>query len=239
MAAMAAHAYVFLFNNFPMKATFRVMVANGHHTGFASFICEEMAASARARGTGIATRTPEYLKQKMLEEKAVIAFAEDGTWAGFCYIESWSHGAYVANSGLIVNPAFRNSGLAKRIKQAIFELSRKKYPGAKIFGLTTGLAVMKINSELGYEPVTYSELTQDEDFWAGCKSCVNYDILMAKERKNCLCTAMLFNPTEQAKPATATPMVKSKTPGVLVRMQPIKRLRLFVRKRKHFIAGLF
>ena len=214
------------------------MVANGSHTGFASFICEEMAASARARGTGIARRTPEYLKQKMLEEKAVIAFAEDGTWAGFCYIESWSHGAYVANSGLIVNPAFRNCGLAKRIKQAIFELSRKKYPGAKIFGLTTGLAVMKINSELGYEPVTYSELTQDEDFWAGCKSCINYDILMSKERKNCLCTAMLFNPTEHQKPETAKHVAKPKT-SVFVRMQPIKRLRLFVRKRKPFIAGLF
>jgi len=58
---------------------------------------------------------------------------------------------------------------------------------------------MKINSELGYEPVTYSELTQDEEFWAGCKSCVNYDILMAKGRKNCMCTAMLFDPAEKAK----------------------------------------
>lgn len=182
-----------------MTPIFKVMVANSSHTGFASFICDEMAASAKARGTGIAKRSPEYIKQKMLEDKAVIAFAADGTWAGFCYIESWSHGAYVANSGLIVNPAFRKSGLAKRIKKAIFDLSRQKYPGAKIFGLTTGLAVMKINSELGYEPVTYSELTQDEDFWAGCKSCINYEILMSKERKNCLCTAMLFDPLEHSK----------------------------------------
>jgi hypothetical protein len=94
---------------------------------------------------------------------------------------------------------FRKMGLAKAIKEKIFELSRKKYPEAKIFGLTTGLAVMKINSEIGYEPVTYSELTQDEDFWKGCRSCVNYDILTSKERKNCMCTAMLFDPAEKAK----------------------------------------
>ena len=173
-----------------------VMVANGSHTGFASIICDEMAASAKARGTGIAKRTPEYISMKMLEGKAVIAFDQDGIWAGFCYIETWSHGQYVANSGLIVSPQFRKSGLAKAIKKKIFELSRSQYPEAKLFGLTTGLAVMKINSELGYEPVTYSELTQDDAFWAGCKSCVNYDILMSKERKNCLCTAMLFDPAE-------------------------------------------
>jgi hypothetical protein len=133
----------------------------------------------------------------MEEGKAVIALTKDGTWVGFCYIETWE-GEYVANSGLIVSPDFRKTGVAKNIKQKIFDLSRRKYPDAKIFGLTTGLAVMKINSDLGYEPVTYSELTQDEKFWAGCKSCVNYDILMAKERKNCLCTAMLYDPKEHA-----------------------------------------
>ena len=158
-----------------------------------------MAESAKARGTGIARRTPDYITQKMLEGKAVIALHQDGTWAGFCYIETWSHGTFVANSGLIVNPQFRNKGLAKMIKRTVFELSREKYPVAKIFGLTTGLAVMKINSELGYEPVTYSELSQDEDFWKGCQSCVNYDILMSKDRKNCMCTAMLWDPEEKAK----------------------------------------
>ena len=158
-----------------------------------------MAESAKARGTGIAQRSPEYVADKMMEGKAVIALFKDGTWAGFCYIETWSHGDFVANSGLIVNPQFRKVGLAKAIKHKIFELSRSKYPEAKLFGLTTGLAVMKINSELGYEPVTYSELTQDEDFWKGCRSCVNYDILTSKERKNCMCTAMLFDPVEKAK----------------------------------------
>lgn len=173
---------------------FSVVVATEEHTPFAQQICDEMEASAKARGTGIAKRSPEYVAKKMEEGKAVIAFKADGTWAGFCYIETWGHGEYVANSGLIVAPELRKSGLAKRIKEKIFELSRTKYPEAKIFGLTTALAVMKINSDLGYRPVTYSELTKDEEFWKGCRSCVNFDILTAKERSNCLCTAMLFVP---------------------------------------------
>src|SRR5687767_13309442 len=160
-----------------------------------------MEESAKARGTGIAKRSPAYLEAKMKEGKAVIATTQDGTWVGFCYIEAWQHEKYVANSGLIVAPAFRKTGVATEIKRKIFELSRQRYPHAKIFGLTTGLAVMKINSDLGYEPVTYSELTTDEEFWKGCRSCVNYDILMAKERKNCLCTAMLYDPADHYEPA--------------------------------------
>ena len=178
---------------------FIVIPASEEHIPYATQICDEMAESAKARGTGIARRTPEYVSQKMQEGKAVIALTKDGKWAGFCYIETWSHGQFVANSGLIVNAAYRNQGLAKAIKYRVFELSRKKYPNSKIFGLTTGLAVMKINSELGYEPVTYSELTQDEDFWKGCQSCVNFDILQSKGRKNCMCTAMLWDPAEKEK----------------------------------------
>ena len=187
---------------------FKILIANPSHQDFAQIICDEMESSAKARGTGIAKRSPEYIKEKMREGKAVIAFTEDGIWAGFCYIETWSHGEYVANSGLIVAPPFRKSGLAKNIKKKIFDLSQKLYPGAKLFGLTTGLAVMKINSDLGYEPVTYSELTQDEAFWAGCKSCVNYEILMSKERKNCMCTAMLYDPKDQKPKETAQDFVK-------------------------------
>lgn len=196
-----------------MKHHFQIMVANATHYDFAQIICDEMAASAKARGTGIARRSPEYLVQKMQEGKAVIAFDELGFWAGFCYVESWSHGRYVANSGLIVNPAFRKCGLAKAIKQRVFELSRELYPQARIFGLTTGLAVMKINSELGYEPVTYSELTQDEAFWQGCTSCINYEILLSKERKNCLCTAMLFDPEDKPvqQQAQSVPMLETTT----------------------------
>ncbi len=177
-----------------------IRVANSGDVHYAETITAEMETSAKARGTGIVKRSAAYIAQKMDEGKAVIAHLADGTWVGFCYIETWSHGEYVANSGLIVGPDFRKSGVAKGIKKRIFELSREKYPDSKIFGLTTGLAVMKINSELGYEPVTYSELTQDEAFWAGCKSCVNYDILMSKERKNCMCTAMLYDPKDHYQP---------------------------------------
>ncbi len=176
-----------------------VRLATPDDKKYAETITTEMEESAKARGTGIAKRSPAYIEMKMDDGKAIIATTQDGVWVGFCYIEAWEHGKYVANSGLIVSPAFRKTGVATEIKQKIFALSREKYPDSKIFGLTTGLAVMKINSDLGYEPVTYSELTTDEQFWKGCKSCVNYEILMSKERKNCMCTAMLFDPEEAAK----------------------------------------
>lgn len=177
-----------------------IRVATQSDIDYAKTITDEMESSAKARGTGIAKRSPDYVANKMIEGKAVIAVTTEGKWVGFCYIEAWQHGEFVANSGLIVAPEFRKSGVAKQIKKSVFDLSREKYPNSKIFGLTTGLAVMKINSDLGYEPVTYSELTNDEEFWAGCKSCVNFDILTAKERKNCLCTAMLFDPKDHYQP---------------------------------------
>jgi hypothetical protein len=202
---------------------YNIYVASEADFKFADEICTEMEESAKARGTGIAKRSPDYVRKKMSEGKAVVATSEKGEWAGFCYIETWSHGAYVANSGLIVKPSLRKGGLAKLIKKKIFELSRTTYPDAKIFGLTTGLAVMKINSELGYEPVTYSELTQDEDFWAGCKSCVNYDILMSKERKNCMCTAMLYDPKDHYTPEETTQYFEENKKG-FERLFNFKRL---------------
>lgn len=177
----------------------KLEVSSEKHLVYVEEIRNEMEDSAKKRGTGIAKRSSEYLGKKISEGNSIIAIDEDGTWAGFCYIETWTNGEYVANSGLIVSPKFRNAGLATLIKERIFELSRLKYPNAKIFGLTTGMAVMKINSSLGYKPVIYSELTQDEQFWNGCKNCVNYEILMMKERKNCLCTAMLFVPEKANK----------------------------------------
>lgn len=175
-----------------------ITVAGPDHYRYAEQICRLIEEAARARGTGIAKREPEYVRRKMEEGKAVIALGGEQL-AGFCYIETWSHGRYVANSGLIVAPQFRKLGLAKRIKRRIFELSREKYPEAKIFGITTSLAVMKINSELGYKPVTFSELTTDEVFWDGCKSCPNYDILTRTNRTMCLCTGMLYDPEEEEK----------------------------------------
>ncbi|PPK84726.1 hypothetical protein CLV84_3889 [Neolewinella xylanilytica] len=176
----------------------KILVAQPEHTVFARAICDLIEESARARGTGIAKRKPEYVEEKMLTGKAIIALV-DGEIGGFSYIETWEHGKYVANSGLIVNPAFRRHGLARRIKAAIFKLSRTKYPEAKIFGITTSLPVMKINSDLGYRPVTFSELTQDDAFWGGCKTCPNYDILERNQRRMCLCTAMMAPSALQAK----------------------------------------
>jgi GNAT superfamily N-acetyltransferase len=204
-----------------------IRVATPEDKIYATTITDEMEASAKARGTGIAKRSPEYIEEKIDEGKAVIAVTDDGTWVGFCYIETWE-GEYVANSGLIVSPAFRKGGIAKAIKQRIFQLSREKYPEAKIFGLTTGLAVMKINSELGYEPVTYSELTQDSTFWAGCKSCVNYEILMSKERKNCLCTAMLFDPKDHYLPQETVEHFEKKS-RVYERLLKIKQSKFLKR----------
>ena len=175
---------------------FTIEIANVNHVFWLNEICDTTLSSALARGTGISGRSPELLEEKMKKGEAVIAFASDGTWAGFSFISAWNNGEYVSNSGLIVAPQFRHTGLAKKIKQKIFWLSRQKYPKAKVFSLTTGLAVMKMNHELGFEPVTYSELTTDEAFWENCKSCVNCSILMNKERKNCLCTAMLYNPKQ-------------------------------------------
>ena len=213
-----------------VEQKFKVVVAGEQHSHFAEIITEEMALSAKARGTGIAKRSPEYIKTKMIDGKAVIAFSEEGEWAGFCYIEAWSHGKYVANSGLIVAPNFRKSGLARQIKREVFKLSRIKYPDSKIFGLTTGAAVMKINSELGYYPVSYSDLTDDEEFWKGCQSCVNYEILKSKNRQNCLCTAMLYVPKQQ-----------EQQPEVKLRSDFKKNLGLFerwVRLKKYVMLNL-
>lgn len=217
---------------------FIVQIAIAEHLVFAEEIVIEMAESAKARGTGIAKRTSAYIAGKMQEGKAVIAFHKDGSWAGFCYIETWSHGQFVANSGLIVSPKYRKGGLAHAIKEEIFELSRKLYPKAKIFGLTTGLAVMKINSDLGYEPVTYSELTQDEEFWKGCQSCVNFEILKMKDRKNCMCTAMLYDPAEKKHEAAKQFAEElQKKPGLYERFMRIKQ-RLVVKPKTNLKSVL-
>jgi hypothetical protein len=179
------------------KDGFVVFVASEKHLEFAEQVCKEIEESAKARGTGIAKRNPEYIKQKMREGKSVIAFTDKGDLAGFCYIESWGHDRFVANSGLIVVPKFRLGGLAKKIKEEAFKLSRVKFPNAKLFGLTTSAAVMKINAQLGYDKVQFSELTDDADFWKGCSSCVNYDILTSTNRKHCLCTGMLYDPEKK------------------------------------------
>lgn len=170
-----------------------IVVAKEQHIKYIDDINDAIDIASKQRGTGIARRTFEYLQEKMTAGKAVIAL-EKGIFAGFCYIEAWQEKGFVANSGLIVVEEYRGLGLAKEIKKKAFQLSRTRYPKSKIFGLTTGLAVMKINHELGYRPVTFSELTDDDMFWKGCEGCVNHDILERTERTKCLCTGMLYNP---------------------------------------------
>jgi len=175
-----------------------IMVANHTHQKYAEDICNIITDAAKLRGTGISKREPGYIREKINEGKAVIALDNDQV-VGFCYIESWEGAKFVANSGLIVHPDYRKTGLAKKIKTKIFKLSQKRFPESRIFGITTSLAVMKINSKLGYQPVTFSELTTDEKFWKGCETCVNYDILQRTKKKMCLCTAMVFNPQTDQK----------------------------------------
>ena len=175
-----------------------VMVADASHEIYVDTILDTIETAAKVRGSGIAKRTHEYVALKMREGKAIIALAGN-EFAGFCYIESWGNKEYVANSGLIVVEKFRGHGLAKRIKNAAFTLSRIRWPKAKLFGLTSGAAVMKINTELGYVPVTFSELTKDDAFWKGCEGCVNHDVLMRTERRYCICTAMLYDPNDPKK----------------------------------------
>lgn len=175
-----------------------ITVASLKHIKHCEIISKTISSSAKVRGTGIALRSPDYIRKKIENNNAIIA-VDKGKFAGFCYIEKWGHGKFVANSGLIVHPDFRNLGLAKQIKKVIFNHSRTKFPNAKIFSITTGLPVMKLNSDLGYKPVTFSELTTDQTFWDGCKTCKNYDVLTRTNRKMCLCTGMLFDPKNQNK----------------------------------------
>ena len=173
----------------------KVMVADASHEKYVDFILKTIEVAAKVRGTGIAKRTHEYLTTKMKEAKAVIALSGD-KFAGFSYIETWGNKQYVTTSGLIVHPDFRGLGLAKRIKDMTFTLARTRWPHAKIFSLTSGAAVMAMNTQLGYKPVTFADLTDDEAFWRGCEGCINVDVLKRTDRKYCICTGMLYDPEE-------------------------------------------
>ena len=202
----------------------QIEIAQPKHIKFAKAISECIDASAKIRGTGIARRSPEYVTTKMINGNAIIAL-EKNQFTGFCYIEVWGHGKYVAHSGLIVAPEFRGKGLAKKIKKKVFELSLEKYPDAKVFGITTGMAVMKINYELGYKPVHFSELTDDPEFWKGCQTCKNYDVLTRTAQSMCLCTGMLYDPEEKNKKKTT---LNNK---VVKRLKSIKE-QLFLKPKK-------
>lgn len=173
-----------------------VIFAEEQHSKYAERICQLIYESALQRGTGIAKRSPDYIAAKIKGGKAVVALEGDKL-IGFSYIECWEHGDFVATSGLIVDPEYRHMGLAERIKRRTFELARRRFPYAKLFSITTSLPVMKLNSRMGYKPVTFSELTEDNEFWKGCEGCRNYDILQRNERRMCLCTGMLYDPAKE------------------------------------------
>ncbi len=202
-----------------------IIIADISHARYAEIICKTIEEAANVRGTGIAKRHPDYIIQKMENGNAVIALDGD-VFVGFCYIEKWGHGKFVANSGLIVHPDYRGKGIAKLIKQKIFEHSRTKFKDAKVFSITTGLAVMKMNSDLGYKPVTFSELTKDQSFWNGCQTCKNYDVLQRTSQSMCLCTGMLYDPN-----ARNTEERKKIKPKVFKRLKSIKH-QLFLKKNK-------
>ena len=184
----------------------KVMVADASHEKYVDTILKTIEDAAKVRGTGIAKRTHEYVATKMKEAKAVIALSGD-RFAGFSYIETWGNKQYVTTSGLIVHPDFRGLGLAKRIKDVTFTLARTRWPHAKIFSLTSGAAVMAMNTQLGYKPVTFADLTDDEAFWRGCEGCINVDVLKRTGRKYCICTGMLYDPEEHVRVKVAQEVI--------------------------------
>lgn len=178
-------------------AEIKILIADASHERYVDTILETIRIAAKKRGTGIAERTHEYVATKMKESKAVLALDGD-KFVGFSYIETWGNKLYVTTSGLIVHPDYLGRGVAKRIKDYTFTLARVRWPQAKVFSLTSGDAVMKMNMHLGYDPVSFNQLTDDEAFWRGCEGCTNHEILMLKERKFCICTGMLYDPEKHA-----------------------------------------
>ena len=206
-----------------------ILSANASHVKYAETVCRLIYESALQRGTGIAKRSPEYIAKKMEDGKAVVVIDNDRL-VGFSYIESWQHKKFVANSGLVVDPEYRKTGLARKIKKEIFELSRRLYPESKIFSITTGLAVMKLNSELGYVPVTFSELTDDDEFWKGCEGCKNYHILLENQRRMCLCTGMLYDPDKRKREEATEEKESEMVPDKLISPKRIAQLKKNLKK---------
>jgi len=199
-----------------------IIVAQPEHIDYAEHICELIFESAKQRGTGIAKRSPEYIADKIRGGKAVIAL-DDKQLVGFSYIECWGHGDFIATSGLIVAPEYRHKGIADKIKRKTFQLARERFPYAKIFSITTSLPVMKLNTRMGYVPVTFSELTDDAEFWAACKGCVNYDVLQRNGNVRCICTGMLYDPAQE-KSKKGNRLFSKQSPYIIYFINRIKKI---------------
>lgn len=190
-----------------VNSNIKIIIADASHEKYVDTILDTIREAAKKRGTGIAERTHEYVAVKMREGKAVLAL--DGEkFAGFSYIETWGNKHYVTTSGLIVHPDYLGQGVAKRIKDYTFTLARLRWPHAKIFSLTSGDAVMKMNTKLGYVPVSFNQLTDDEAFWRGCQGCTNHEILEIKQRKFCICTGMLYDPEKHKGEPVSLELIK-------------------------------
>ena len=198
------------------NSNIRIVVADASHEKYVAEILQTIREAARKRGTGIAERTHEYLATKIKESKAILALDGD-RFAGFSYIETWGNKHYVTTSGLIVHPDYQGLGVARHIKDYTFTLARLRWPHAKIFSLTSGDAVMKMNTDLGYVPVSFNQLTDDEAFWRGCQGCINHDILEQKQRKFCVCTGMLWDPEKHHGEPTSLEVIKDVMKALVLR----------------------
>lgn len=173
---------------------FEVTVATEAHIIYIKDILAAIYEASQVPGNSIVMRDPDYLALKMREGKAVIALCDDGSFAGFCYLECWQDEQFLANSGMIVKPEYRGQGLATRIKQEIVRVCHEMFPDAAIFGITKSEAIKKISLRLGFEEVPYTEITTDPKFWKGCDTCRHYDELLANGGRSCHCTALILKP---------------------------------------------
>lgn len=175
-----------------------VRIATSEDYKYIGVIIEEMTLSAAKRGVHIIPRTPEYIMEKMNAGLAVIAInPENDEWVGFCCIEVWAHGKYVANSGLIVSPQYRGIGISRDIKITLFKQCRSKFPAARLFSLSTSPAVQHVNEELGYKVIPHADMLKDKFFLQGCTSWVNYVGLMNDKELSTRYVAMVFDPFRQ------------------------------------------
>jgi len=186
-----------------MKRKYTVRSAQATDIIHASLISKTIELTNQNADNGICKRSASFLQQKILEGDAVIAVTKQNKWVGFIYLQKWNDD-FVSCCALIVHARYRNEKIAWQLKQKAVDLAKRKYPNAKLFGLTTAAAVMKINSRLGYIPVTYDQITGDQNFWNACKTCPNYQILKSKGQRNCLCTAMLLERNTERDKAAAS-----------------------------------
>jgi len=145
-----------------------------------------------ARDHDIATRDPEFLQDKIITSKAVVAL-QHRAMVGFGYYCDWQGGRFVSHSGLVVHRRMRGSGLGHLIKQELFAASRRQFPRAIIMSLTSSPAVQAMNRSLGFRTVPLDQLTTDPEFWEGCRACRNFAAIQSCAGR-CCCEGMIQRP---------------------------------------------